>query len=123
MKIPKILFVEYDSLSKRFFSDLFEEHFQTEFCDDNKCFYENIELLVFDLVVIDIPVRGEDEGLKMIATIRSSNKLKNIPVLCLIAHPFESSIYKSYEASADILLHKPVLNEILINAIKKLLDN
>ncbi len=123
MEIPRLLFVEYDSLSKRFYSLLFEGHFQTEFCEFSKCFYENIERSVFDVIVIDISVRGEDEGLKMISTIRSSDKLKNIPVVCLTAHPIESNIYRSYEISADILLHKPVENENLINTIKKLVGS
>ncbi len=123
MEIPRLLFVEYDSLSKRFYSLLFEGHFQTEFCEYNKCFYEIIEKSTFDLIVIDIPVRGEDEVLKMITAIRSSDKLKNIPIVCLIAHPIEKSIYSSYEVSANILLHKPVENENLINTIKKLTGN
>ncbi len=123
MEIPKLLFVEYDSLSKRFYSLLFEGHFQTIFCDYMKCFHESIEQSKFDLIVIDIPVRGEDEGLEMIAAAKSSDKHKNTPVICLIAHPIESKIYKLYEVSADSLLHKPVENESLIHTIKKLVKN
>lgn len=123
MEIPRLLFVEYDSLSKRFYSLLFEGHFQTIFCDYSKCFYENIGQSIFDLIVIDIPIRGEDVALEMIAAIRSSDNIKNTPVLCLIAHPIEDRIYKLYEVRADIILHKPVENENLINSINKLVRN
>ena len=71
---------------------------------------------------MDISLRGEKDGLQLTREIKSNEKFKDIPVVCLTAHAFPQDRENALNAGVDIFFTKPVDNsylmETLLNIVK-----
>ena len=82
-------------------------------------FFKNNKI---DLILMDLTIRGEKNGLDLLKEIKVSPEFNNIPVMCLSAHAHEIDQRKIVKAGADSYLSKPVDKKILLNKIVELLD-
>lgn len=73
-----------------------------------------------DLVILDIMLPGEN-GLDVCRRIKSSQELKNIPVLILSAKGEELDIILGLELGADDYVQKPFSPKVLFSRIKAIL--
>ena len=74
---------------------------------------EKTRLYTPDLILLDIMLPGIN-GFQFCSSIRSSKKLKDIPVIILTALGDEKNIVKGLEKGADDYITKPFSNKVLL---------
>ncbi len=122
MNRSKILIVEDDYDTLQFLRLLLEKYYDIEDCRTDESFNELIDKLTFDLIIMDIAIKGYKNGLQITREMKSSNKYKHIPILCLSAHVMEQDKRNAIDAGVDKFLPKPVANCALLKTISELLQ-
>ncbi|MGA7839074.1 MAG: response regulator, partial [Ignavibacteriaceae bacterium] len=72
-----------------------------------------------DLILMDISIRGELNGLEFTKELKNADKYKHIPVIVVSAHASESDITNSVNAGSNDFLSKPFSMQELLEKIKK----
>lgn len=120
---PKILIVEDDRNSQELFKFLLGKKYDLSICDEEMSFLAILEKTKADLVLMDISLNGEKNGLELIRYLRKNNlDYKHTPIICYTAHAFSQDKINAMNAGADIFLAKPVSIEILIETIETALQ-
>ncbi|GAB4132094.1 MAG: hypothetical protein Fur0015_05770 [Ignavibacteriales bacterium] len=115
---PKLLIVEDDLENQKFLNIFLKRTFEIDICDSADTFYEKINETDFDIILMDISLRGNKDGLEITRELRKrDDRLKNIPIIGLSAHAFQRDKDNAYKAGIDAFLTKPVQNDILLNTI------
>jgi len=113
----KILITEDDFENQRFLELFLRRKFEVELCDSEVSFYEQLKKSRFDVILMDISLRGKKNGLELTQELRSMPEYANIPIVCLTAHAFKKDKENAMKAGVDIFLTKPVQNDILLNTL------
>jgi len=74
-----------------------------------------------DLILLDLNLPKKD-GREVLAEIKSSDKLKRIPVVILTISKAEEDIIKSYELNANCYITKPIDLDQFIRVVKSIED-
>lgn len=74
-----------------------------------------------DLIMLDLNLPKKD-GREVLAEIKSSDKLKRIPVVVLTISKAEEDIIKSYELNANCYITKPINLDQFIKIVKSIED-
>ncbi len=120
-KKPKILVTEDDFENQKFLEMFLKRNFDVYICDSAESFYDNIKNVKFDLVLMDISLKGNKNGLELTEELKNMPGYENIPVVCLSAHAFKKDRENAFNAGVDVFLTKPVENKILLNTLLDLL--
>ncbi len=119
---PKILVVEDDYENQRFLQLFLKKNFIVFVCDSEQSFYQYLNNYKINVILMDISLRGQKDGLQLTREIKGSERFKHIPVVCLTAHVFQQDKENALNAGVDIFLSKPVSNsylmETLLNMVK-----
>ncbi len=120
---PRILITEDDSENQRFLGMFLRKNFITDICDSDITLYEKLRNNSYDVILMDISLKGEKNGLELTKELKADPEFKDIPIVCLTAHAFKTDIENAINAGVDIFLTKPVDNHVLmrtlLNAAKK----
>jgi CheY-like chemotaxis protein len=120
---PRILITEDDTENQRFLRMFLGKSFITDICDSDVTLYENLSKNEYDVILMDISLKGGKNGLELTKELKADPKFKDIPIVCLTAHAFKTDIDNALNAGVDIFLTKPVDNHVLmrtlLNAAKK----
>lgn len=116
---PRILITEDDSENQRFLKMFLRKNFITDICDSDVTFYENLKKNKYDVILMDISLKGNKNGLELTRELKANPDYSDIPIVCLTAHAFKKDIENALNAGVDIFLTKPVDNHLLM---KTLLD-
>lgn len=119
-KKPRILIVEDELESQKYFELILKKKFELDLCDQKKSMYEMLRKKEYNVIVMDISLKGGSNGVDLIKELKKSSSKINIPIICLSAHTFGEDRLKAEDAGADIYLTKPIKSSILINAIEEL---
>lgn len=120
---PKLLVVEDDFENQKFLEIFLRRKFDLEICDSSESFYEKIGEQEFDIILMDISLRGKKDGLQLTSELRGMDNYKNKPIVGLSAHAFQRDKENAYNAGIDVFLTKPVQNEVLLETLLKALDD
>lgn len=120
---PKILITEDDYENQKFLEMFLGRKFEVEICDSEQSFYEQLSRKQFDIILMDISLRGNKNGLELTKELRTKKEYEKIPVVCLTAHAFKRDLDNALEAGVDIFLTKPVENHILMNTLLDALNS
>ena len=93
-----------------------------EICDSSDTFYEKLNNAKFDIILMDISLRGKKDGLQLTQEIREMDEYKDLPVVGLSAHAFQRDKDNAYNAGVDIFLTKPVQNDVLMDTLLRTLE-
>ncbi|MGE5363531.1 MAG: response regulator [Bacteroidota bacterium] len=119
---PKLLVVEDDFENQKFLQIFLKRKFDVQICDSEETFYEKLNNGVFDIILMDISLRGKKDGLQLTKEIRQLPNYKNLPVVGLSAHAFQKDKDNAYNAGVDVFLTKPVQNDVLMDTLVKTLE-
>ncbi len=119
---PRLLVVEDDYENQKFLQIFLKRKFDLEICDNSESFYEKIENNNFDIILMDISLKGKKDGLQLTRELREKDEYKNIPIVGLSAHAFQRDKDNAYNAGVDIFLTKPVQNDVLMDTLLKVLS-
>lgn len=119
----KLLLVEDDKNTQNIYKKMFASYFDVQVCDNDDAFYKLLRKYKFDIILMDISLKGIKDGLQLTREIKSDNNFKHIPVICLTAHAFPQDRENAILAGVDDFLTKPVesarLIQILLKAVEK----
>ena len=121
-KKPRLLVVEDDYENQKFLQIFLKRKFELEICDNSETFYEKIEGNNFDIILMDISLKGKKDGLQLTQELRAKDKYENIPIVGLSAHAFQRDKDNAYNAGIDIFLTKPVQNDVLMDTLVRALN-
>lgn len=121
-KKPKLLIVEDDFENQKFLQIFLKRKFELRTCDSEDTFYENVNRERFDIILMDISLRGKKDGLQLTRELRENPKYKDLPIVGLSAHAFQRDKDNAYSAGIDVFLTKPVMNDVLMDTLIKTLE-
>jgi CheY-like chemotaxis protein len=113
----KLLIVEDDEDSQKFLALFLKRSFELQMSNSADTFYEKIENNEFDLILMDVSLRGEKDGLQLTREIKKIDKYKDIPIVALTAHAYQRDRTEAYKAGVNYFLTKPVKNELLLETL------
>lgn len=87
-------------------------------CNSGETFYKELVKDQFDVILMDISLRGEKDGLQLTREIKNDEKYKNIPVVALTAHAYQRDKAEALKAGVNYFLTKPVKNETLMETLQ-----
>lgn len=119
---PKLLVVEDDFENQKFLQIFLKRKFEVQICDSEETFYEKLNSSRFDIILMDISLRGKKDGLQLTREIRKNPLYQNLPVVGLSAHAFQKDKDNAYNAGVDVFLTKPVQNDVLMDTLVKTLE-
>ena len=117
IKKPKILITEDDFENQRFLKLFLKRNFDVYMCDSDQTFYENLKNTKFDVILMDISLRGKKNGLQLTKELKETPGYEDIPVVCLTAHAFKKDRDSAIDAGVNVFLTKPVENHILMETL------
>ncbi len=120
---PKLLIVEDDFENQKFLQIFLKRKFTLQICDSSETFYEKLNEDKFDIILMDISLRGKKDGLQLTRELREKDEYKNLPIVGLSAHAFQRDKDNAYNAGVDIFLTKPVQNDVLMDTLIKTLKD
>jgi len=120
---PKLLIVEDDFENQKFLQLFLKRKFALQICDSSETFYEKLNNDKFDIILMDISLRGKKDGLQLTRELREMDEYKNLPIVGLSAHAFQRDKDNAYNAGVDIFLTKPVQNDVLMETLIKTLEH
>jgi len=116
---PKILIVEDDLENQKFLRILLRKYFDVEISDNAEESYSLLKNKHFDIILMDISIRGKKDGLEFTKELKTDPLLKNVPIIGLSAHAFTRDKNNAYKAGVDLFLTKPVdANYLLENLLR-----
>ena len=62
---PKLLIVEDDFENQKFLQIFLKRKFALQICDSSETFYEKLNNDKFDIILMDISLRGKKDGLQL----------------------------------------------------------
>lgn len=115
---PTILIVEDDELSLKFFKLYLSKMFDLILVRSVEEFYNIIKSEIkFDVILMDISLRDEKDGLQLTRELREMQQYKDCPIIALTANVFKKDELAAYEAGVSKFLRKPIENEKLLSEI------
>ncbi len=113
-----LLIVEDDALSLKFYRLYLSRFFNLSLVETVDEFYAAINSEIkFDVVLMDISLRDEKDGLQLTSELRASEKYKNCPILALTANIFVQDEIAAYKAGITKFLRKPIDNHVLLHEL------
>lgn len=119
---PSLLIVEDDFENQKFLQFFLRRKFDVELCDSADSFYRKIKEKKFDIILMDISLKGKKDGLQLTREIRITSEYKDLPIIGLSAHAFQKDKDNAYDAGVDLFITKPVQNDILMDALFNTLE-
>ena len=119
---PKILITEDDLENQKFLQLILRRNFEVDVCDSETTFFQKLSENHFDVILMDVSLKGERSGVEIVRELKKHLAYKNIPVVCLSAHVFNQVQQQAMNAGADVYLTKPVHNHKLIDTLTKLVN-
>lgn len=121
--MEKLLVIEDDDLSQEVIRMLFKSNFEIDFCESVDEYYEKYSDSDYALIIMDISLRGTKNGLELTKEIKAEQSYPQTPILCLTAHAQSVVRRMASESGSDLVLTKPVNNNILREAVNTLLKS
>ena len=119
----KILFVEDDISLNAYLKKNFENHFKVYTAFDSDEALPIIKSVFPDIIISDVMMREENEGLMLCETIKNNPLLSHIPVILVTAKAEDVQIDEGLLKGADIYVTKPFSIQLLSAQIVSLLKN
>ena len=118
---PRILVAEDDKENQKYLDIILRRTYEIDFCDSPDDFFMLISRKKYDILIMDITLKGVQSGLSLISKLKRKQEYREIPIVALSGHVFSQDRKKALEAGADVYLTKPIENKKLIDTLKKLL--
>ena len=119
----KMLIFEDDLLTKKLLLRLFKNNYEILFCESAEEFYQDHSINNYDIIIMDISLRGSKNGLELTKEIKALPLFSKTPIICLTAHAFMKDRTLAIESGADLFFSKPTSNKVLLNAVAFLIES
>ncbi|PLX26271.1 MAG: hypothetical protein C0600_11130 [Ignavibacteria bacterium] len=104
---PRVLVVEDDPETQKFLNLILSEDYALRFADSAPAAWDILVDEAFDLILMDISLRGEEDGLHLTQRIRENPDIAHVPIIAVTAHAFADDRQRSLDAGCNDYLPKP----------------
>ncbi|MCX6174788.1 MAG: response regulator [Ignavibacteriales bacterium] len=118
---PKLLITEDDYENQKFLELFLKKYFTIDICDSSESFYALMNNGKYDIILMDISIKGKKDGLELTRELKNNPNYSNIPVVCYTAHAFNKDRLNALDAGCDVYLSKPSDIHTLLNSLFDLL--
>lgn len=115
-----ILIVEDDPHSQLYFTKLLSGQYDTAVADSAADAWDLLHGRVFDLVLMDISLKGDEDGLSLTHRLRAEPAFARLPIVAVTAYAFPDDRKRAIEAGCTDYLPKPVSSNDLHRKIAEL---
>lgn len=119
--MKKMLLVEDDDLSQGVMFRIFGNLFEIDVCESVEQYYEKFCNFYYDIIIMDISLKGKKDGFELTKEILSSPSYKGTPIICLTAHAHERTRRTAMEIGINLFLTKPIGNKELLEAVESVM--
>ncbi|MBI5808836.1 MAG: response regulator [Ignavibacteriales bacterium] len=117
-----ILIVEDDYDNQKFLQIFLQRYFNVDLSDSSDRFYELMNQKKYDLILMDISIKGNKNGIELIRELKSDETRKNIPVICYTAHAQHKDRINALAAGSDVYISKPSDIFVLLRTMMSLIN-
>jgi DNA-binding response OmpR family regulator len=121
-KKPNLLIVEDDYENQRFLQLFLRKYLNVDVCDSSESFYEKMNLNKYDILLMDISIKGKKNGLELTQELKNNSDTSSIPIICYTAHALHKDRLNALDAGCDVYISKPSDIYYLLNSIFLLLQ-
>jgi CheY-like chemotaxis protein len=115
-----ILIVEDDPHSQLYFRKLLTGMYDTSAVTSARDAWDMLHSQAFDLVLMDISLAGEEDGLSLTRRLRREEAFAHLPILAVTAYAFPEDRPKALAAGCTDYLSKPVSSGDLYRKVAEL---
>ncbi len=115
-----ILIVEDDPHSQLYFTKLLSGLYDTAVAASAREAWDLLHGRVFNLVLMDISLKGDEDGLSLTRRLRSEAAFEKLPIVAVTAYAFPDDKRRALEAGCTDYLPKPVSSNDLHRKIAEL---
>jgi CheY-like chemotaxis protein len=115
-----ILIVEDDMHSQMYFRKLLSGLYDTDVAASAREAYDLLHGRAFDLVLMDISLKGDEDGLSLTRRLRQEEAFMKLPIVAVTAYAFPDDRKRALEAGCTDYLSKPVSSSDLHRKIAEL---
>ena len=113
-----ILVVEDEAVNQIAMKAILRNKYEVYIASTAKEAREILKQNKIDLILMDISLKGEENGLELTTELKKNNSYKELPIIIVTAHAFEVDKNNSLEAGADDYIAKPYNNKELLKKIE-----
>ena len=112
-----ILAVEDDKLNQTIIKKFLRKRYKIFFADSSEGAMKILKMEKVDIILMDISIKGEKNGLELTKELKASKEFSHIPIIAVTAHAFDHDKKNALDAGCDRYLSKPFTKERLLNVI------
>ncbi len=120
---PNILLVEDDELNQRFIQTSLKNNYNTIIVSSACEALENLKVNPIELILMDISLKGELNGLELTKKIKATREYSKIPIIAVTAHAFEHDRQNALAAGCNNYISKPFNVNELLESMSELIKN
>lgn len=120
-KVSKILVVENDEATLNLFNSILSKYFQIDLVDNGTEAVEKCKEKDYDLILMDISLKKDMNGLEARKKISELQGYKNTPIVAVTAHTMLGEKEELLKEGFYIYIEKPFKSNELINTILSIL--
>jgi two-component system, sensor histidine kinase and response regulator len=120
LKRMAILIVEDDPHSQLYFTKLLSGLYDTAVAASAREAWDLLHGRVFELVLMDISLKGDEDGLSLTRRLRTEPAFEKLPIVAVTAYAFPDDKRRALEAGCTDYLPKPVSSNDLHRKIAEL---
>ena len=119
---PLILIVEDNEINQNSLRLLLSKKYNSVIVPSASQALEALKINHIDLILMDISIQGDMNGLELTTLIKKTREYSHIPVIAVTAHAFLADRQNSFDAGCNEYISKPYELKELFEKINKLLS-
>jgi PAS domain S-box-containing protein len=115
--IKMVLIVEDDLMNQVTIKKFIDRNYKTLLANSSDEAYKILNTNKVDIILMDISIKGDKNGLELTRELKKSIEFSDIPVIAITAHAFKDDEQNALSAGCDGYLSKPFTKASLLNMI------
>jgi PAS domain S-box-containing protein len=116
-----VLFVEDDEETQEYMASLLAREYNLRIASTAAAAWAILESTRVDLVLMDLSLQGEEDGISLTRRIRRDERYSGMPIIAVTAHAFPKDRIQSLEAGCNAYFSKPFQIEELKRSMESFL--
>jgi len=117
-----VLIVENDENNRKMLELQLKSTYQTCYSVSVKGAKKQLKDHAVDLVLLDLTLEGDKDGLDLVGYMKAKKKLRDIPIIAVTAHAYDTDRENVLNAGCDDYMSKPLDVKKLLDMISKYLN-
>jgi len=119
--LQNVLFVEDDEETQEYMASLLSREYNLRIAATAGAAWEILEDTRIDLVLMDLSLQGDEDGISLTRRIRKDDRFSKLPIIAVTAHAFPKDRIQSLEAGCNAYFSKPFQIEELKRSMESFL--